>query len=50
MTNLESIFKSKDITVDKGPYTQSYGFSWKIPRTGEPGRLPSIVSHGVGHD
>ena len=50
MTNLESIFKSKDITVDKGPYSQSYSFSWKFPRTGEPGRLPSIVSHRAGHD
>ena len=26
MTNLDSILKSKDITVDKGPYSQSYDF------------------------
>ena len=26
MTNLDSILKSRDI-VDKGPYSQSYGFS-----------------------
>ena len=27
MTNLDSILKSRDITADKGPYSQSYGFS-----------------------
>ena len=27
MTNLDSIFKSKDITADTGPYSHSYGFS-----------------------
>ena len=26
MTNLDSILKSKDITCDKGPFCQSYGF------------------------
>ena len=26
-TNLDSILKSRDITADKGPYSQSYGFS-----------------------
>ena len=24
--------------------------AWRIPGTGEPGGLPSMVSHGVGHD
>ena len=24
--------------------------AWKIPWTGEPGGLPSVGSHGVGHD
>ena len=24
--------------------------AWRIPRTKEPGRLQSIVSHRVGHD
>ena len=23
---------------------------WRIPGTGEPGGLPSMGSHGVGHD
>ena len=27
MTNLDSVLKSRDITADKGPYSQSYGFS-----------------------
>ena len=27
MTNLDSILKSRDMTVDKGPTSQSYGFS-----------------------
>ena len=25
-------------------------FAWRIPGTGEPGRLPSMGSHRVGHD
>ena len=25
-------------------------FAWKIPGTGEPGGLPSVGSHRVGHD
>ena len=27
MTNLDSIFKSRDITANKGPSSQGYGFS-----------------------
>ena len=27
MTNLDSVLKSRDITANKGPYSQSYGFS-----------------------
>ena len=27
ITNLDSTLKSRDITADKGPYSQSYGFS-----------------------
>jgi len=27
MTNLDSVLKSRDITADKGMYSQSYGFS-----------------------
>ena len=30
--------------------THSSVLAWRIPGTGEPGRLPSVVSHRVGHD
>jgi len=30
--------------------THSSTLAWKIPWTEEPGRLPSMESHRVGHD
>ena len=30
--------------------THSSVLTWRIPGTGEPGRLPSMGSHRVGHD
>ena len=30
--------------------THSNVLAWKIPETGEPGGLPSMGSHRVGHD
>ena len=27
MTNLDRVLKNGDVTADKGPYSQSYGFS-----------------------
>ena len=30
--------------------THSSVLAWRIPETGEPGGLPSIGSHRVGHD
>ena len=30
--------------------THSSVLAWRIPATGEPGGLPSLGSHGVGHD
>ena len=30
--------------------THSSGLVWRIPGTGEPGGLPSMGSHRVGHD
>ena len=30
--------------------TRSSVLAWRIPGTGEPGRLPSMGSHRVGHD
>ena len=30
--------------------THSNVLAWRIPGTGEPGGLPSVGSHRVGHD
>ena len=32
------------------PGTHSSALAWRIPGTGEPGGLPSMGSHRVGHD
>ena len=37
-------------TLEKEMATHSSVLAWRIPRTGEPGRLPSLGSHRVGHD
>ena len=84
MTNLESILKSREITLlikahivktmvfpvvmyrfeswtikktehwsidtEKEMATHSSVLAWRIPGTGEPGGLPSMGSHRVGHD
>ena len=36
--------------LEKEMATHSSVLAWKIPRTGEPGGLPSMGSHRVGHD
>ena len=36
--------------LEKEMATQPSGLAWRIPGTGEPGGLPSMVSHRVGHD
>ena len=43
--NLNSICKTK-----KAMATHSSTFAWRIPWTGEPGRLQSMKSLGVRHD
>ena len=30
--------------------THSSVLAWRIPRMGEPGGLPSVGSHRIGHD
>ena len=30
--------------------THSNNLAWRIPRMGEPGGLPSVGSHRIGHD
>ena len=36
--------------LEKEMATHSSGLAWRIPGTGEPGGLPSLGSHRVGHD
>ena len=32
------------------PWMEEPGIAWRIPGMGEPGGLPSMGSHRVGHD
>ena len=41
--------QSRD-TLEKAMATYSSIFAWRIPGMGEPGGLPSLGSHRVGHD
>ena len=36
--------------LEKEMATHSSVLAWRIPRTGEPGGLPSVGSHRVGRD
>ena len=36
--------------LEKAMVTHSSVLAWRIPGTGEPGELPSMGSHRVGHD
>jgi len=36
--------------MEKEMATHSSVLAWRIPGTGEPGGLPSLGSHRVGHD
>ena len=36
--------------LEKEMATHYSVLAWRIPGTGEPGGLPSMVSHRVGHD
>ena len=36
--------------LEKEMATHSSVLAWRIPGTGEPGGLPSMWSHRVGHD
>ena len=38
------------ILLEKEMATHSSVLAWRIPGMGEPGRLPSMGSHRVGHD
>ena len=36
--------------LEKAMATHSSVLAWRVPGTGEPGGLPSMGSHRVGHD
>ena len=38
------------IDAEKAMAPHSSVLAWRIPGTGEPGGLPSVGSHRVGHD
>ena len=38
------------LALEKEVATYSSVLAWRIPGTGEPGGLPSMGSHRVGHD
>ena len=38
------------LILEKAMATHSSVLAWRIPGTGEPGGLPSMGSHRVGHD
>ena len=39
-----------NIFMEKEMATHSSVLAWRIPGTGDPGGLPSMGSHRVGHD
>ena len=43
-------FPSRFHALEKEMATHSSVLAWRIPGTGEPGGLPSVGSHRVGHD
>ena len=43
-------FTSHSHALEKEMATHSSVLAWRIPGTGEPGGLPSMGSHRVGHD
>ena len=44
MSDVEHLFIEKEMA------THSSVLAWRIPGAGEPGGLPSMGSHRVGHD
>ena len=46
----DSTFTFHFHALEKEMATHSGVLAWRIPGTGEPGGLPSMESHRVGHD
>ena len=47
---LDFTFTFHSHALEKEMATHSSVLAWRIPGTGEPGGLPSMGSHRVGHD
>ena len=47
-TQVQSL--GREDPLEKEMATHSSVLAWRIPGTGEPGGLPSMESHRVGHD
>ena len=45
-----TIIPSLQVGAGKAVTSHSSVLAWRIPGTGEPGELPSMGSHRVGHD
>ena len=48
--HVKSFSRSQEMVDPKEMATHSSVLAWRIPGTGEPGGLPSMGSHRVGHD
>ena len=46
----EAQSRDQEDPLEEGMATHSSVLAWRIPGTGEPGELPSMGSHRVGHD
>ena len=46
----KEIATHSSILTEKAMAPHSSTLAWRIPGTGEPGGLPSVGSHRVGHD
>ena len=49
-TRLKHLSSSRSKVLEKEMATHFSVLTWRIPGTGEPGGLPSMGSHRVGHD
>ena len=47
---IKVISQSQNEIAEKAMAPHSSILAWRIPGTGEPGRMPSMGSHTVGHD
>ena len=50
LSNFTFTFTFHFHALEKEMATHSSVLAWRIPGTGEPGGLPSMGSHRVGHD